>query len=640
KVADTNVHRIASLIQRCADEVAKSNEASKAEGNATASIAEDNATASKANAAPIDPMSLKIGNLYNLAMDLDRLNREGTKPLKKYLDEIEAISSREEFIFSFCTLKHRNPFWGFSLSPDDKDSSMNILHITQGGLSLARDYYEDDQDAKKIFGAFRKMAISLLEYHGFKNATELADEVLAIEAGIAAKWYKLSETRIPEKNYHKMSIADISKQTSFDWDRYLKAYGYDETSEANLAQPEPIIYGCNLIMTLPLQSLKNFMIFHKVIACATNLDQKCYDIWFEFRKVVAGQIEPSPRWKFAKEVVNSILTPVVGQRYVAEYFSPEAKSEAYKMIKNIQQAFAERIKNAQWMSEKTKETALDKLNSLTIKVGYPNKYDDLSELEINPELSLLDNMNNIGKFFWRLRKEKYYNKPVDKDEWSMDPQDVNAYYDPSTNEICFPAAILQEPFFSPNADLAQNYGMIGTVIAHEMTHGFDDEGRKYDKEGNLNEWWDEADIKAFKIPTDKYIEYYNRLWVLRPTESDPAGLHPKGDQCIGENIADLGGVNISFDAFKKACETNPQEDVTFEGTTYTPEQRFFLSYALVWDTNAAEEFYRYLTNIDVHSVGYLRVNGPLPHIDAWYDAFGITPESPLYLAPSDRIKIW
>lgn len=622
QVVDRNIHRNAEMIQRCAEKV----KAGESEGE----------------------MSQKIGNLYNMAMDLGRLNREGVSSLRPYLDQIEAIKTREDY-FRYCTEGHRNTFWGIGIAADDKDSSMNILHIYQGGISLDRDYYLiDDKEHRKVYDAYRKMVITLLGYHGYEDAEAMTDEVLALEKQMAQVTVSRTDLRDPEKNYHKMSLEEISALTGgFDWAAYLRDYGYDQTFEANLCQIEPVALGCRWMKELPLELIRKVLIINKVVARATSLDEKCFMAKFEFNKVVTGQKEPSPRWKYASGIVNGVLAPVVGRQYVKDYFSEEAKTEAFDMIRGIQSAFAKRIRQTEWMSPQTREFALDKLSSLTIKVGYPDKWDDLSGLEIDPSKTYVDNLDAISKFFWNLRKKKYYNQPVDRSEWGMDPQEVNAYYNPMNNEICFPAAILQEPFFTPGGDPAQNYGMIGCVIAHEMTHGFDDEGRKFDKEGNLREWWSAEDVEAFKVPASRYVDYYNSLWVVPPAvPSEASGeapsndvaqpLHANGELTLGENIADLGGINIAYDAYRKAIAERPEE----QGEKYTSDQRFFLSYAHVWATYADEALYRYMTTVDVHSVGYLRVNGPLPQIDAWYEAFGITPDDPMYLAPEARIRIW
>jgi putative endopeptidase len=315
--------------------------------------------------------------------------------------------------------------------------------------------------------------------------------------------------------------------------------------------------------------------------------------------------------------------------YVEKYFPAEYKQRMLDLVHNLQTVLGERIKAQEWMSDSTKERALEKLNAFYIKIGYPDKWDDISELTIDPQLSLLDNVHNASLFYWNLNKEKSYNKPVDRDEWHMTPQTVNAYYNPTTNEICFPAGILQPPFFNMEADDACNYGAIGVVIGHEMTHGFDDQGRQYDKDGNLNVWWDEADIEKFKVPAQQLSDFFDQLYVL-------PDLHSNGRLCLGENLADHGGINIAFQALKLAM----QKEHISDDNGFTPEQRFFLSYANVWAGVSSEEIIRYLTMMDVHSANFLRVNGTLPHIDAWYEAFDVKPGDKLYLPKEQRVNIW
>jgi len=323
------------------------------------------------------------------------------------------------------------------------------------------------------------------------------------------------------------------------------------------------------------------------------------------------------------------MSDAVGQMYVEKYFPKENKERMLELVKDLQEALADRIKAQEWMSDSTKTVALDKLASFYVKIGFPDKWDDLTDLDIDPNLSLVENHYRASKFYWDLNKSKKYNKPVDRDEWHMSPQTVNAYYNPTTNEICFPAGILQPPFFNMQADDACNYGAIGVVIGHEMTHGFDDQGRQFDKEGNLKVWWNEKDVERFKVPAEQLAVYFDSLKVL-------PDLNANGHLCLGENIADHGGLNVAFVALQKAMQKRPLG----EKDGFTPEQRFYLSYANVWAGVSTEEIIRHLTKVDVHSINFLRVNGTLPHIDAWYDAFNIQPGDSLYLPKEERVNIW
>lgn len=582
----------------------------------------------------------KIGDLYNLVMDTVRLNEEGTEPLKKYLRLIESLQTREELV-EFCHRYHSNIWFGIGLGADAKNASRNIVSIGQSGLSMGlRDYYvNDDEATKKVYEAFRAMAVKLYTYCGYDLtvAMKKVDGVLAQEREMALISKGMVELRDPESNYHKMSIKELSDSTAgFDWDAYLKSYGYDQTTEVDLGQIEPVRLGCQWLMNKPLEQLKDKVVFDWIVSSASALDMRCNLAQFEYTKVTTGVATRTPRWKLATATVNSVMSDVVGQQFIKDYFSPEAKQEVYNMVKNVQAALGSRIRANEWMSDATKEVALDKLNSIYIKVGYPDKWDDLTKLSIDPKLSLFDNILAVQNFYWQFRKNKKYNKPVDKEEWHMSPQTVNAYYNPSTNEICFPAGFLQAPFFDVNGDVAENYGAIGCIMGHEITHGFDDQGRQFDKQGNLKQWWADEDVERFKVPAQRLVDYFNTLWVLKPTAEDTLGLHANGAQCLGENIADLGGINISFDAMHLALAKKPS--TTRFG--FTPEQRFFMAWAHVWAVNGADAMYRYLTTNDVHSIGFLRVNGPLPHIQAWYDAFDVKANDKLYIAPQNRIKIW
>nr|MCR5744663.1 M13 family metallopeptidase [Bacteroidales bacterium] len=350
-----------------------------------------------------------------------------------------------------------------------------------------------------------------------------------------------------------------------------------------------------------------------------------------YSRKIYGTQEVTPRWKRAVSLVDGLMSDAVGQMYVEKYFPAEAKAEMVDLVGKLQKSLGERIKAQEWMTDETKAKALDKLAAFHVKVGYPDKWDDLTPLVIDPEKSLYENARVASQFYWDLNYGKRYNKPVDRDEWLMPAQMVNAYYNPTTNEICFPAAILQPPFFDMNADAAANYGAIGVVIGHEMTHGFDDQGRLYTKEGNLENWWTEADAEGFKKPCDAMVEYFNSLWVI------PNDLHANGALTLGENLADHGGLNISYNAFQMWQNENGRLK---DDNGLTPEQRFFLAYANVWAGTTSEEMLRYNTMMDVHSVHYLRINGALAQCDYWYDAFNVQPGDAMYVAPENRVKVW
>lgn len=577
----------------------------------------------------------KIGDLYNMMLDSTRLNAEGIQPIQKYLNQIRAISSRQELI-DMCTKEHDNLFFGLGVTPDEKDSKNNIVYICQDGLSLGnKDYYTaKDPQSKAVVAATKEYMKTLFILGG--RTPEEADALVAriwdIETGLAAVHYSNEELRDVENNYHKMSVAEMTELChGFDWDGYLKANRYDKTTEVDLAQPEPVAKGCELLMTLPLEELKAIYELNWLRGSAYYLSDDFLDAKFKLDQVTTGAQQQTPRWKRAQGLVNNMMSDAVGQIFVKKYFSKEAKAEMVDLIGNLQESLAERIKAQEWMCDETKAKALDKLAAFTVKVGYPDKWDDLSGLTIDPSLSLYENLRNAIFFYWELDYNKHYNKPVDKSEWLMPAQMVNAYYNPTSNEICFPAGFLQAPLFDINSDAAANYGAVGVVIGHEMTHGFDDQGRLYNKVGNMEDWWTAEDSEGFKKPCNAMIDYFNTLWVI------PGQLKANGALTLGENIADHGGLNIAYNAFQKWQEKHGRLP---EDNGFTPEQRFFLSYATVWAGVASPEILSYLTMIDVHSVARLRVNGALSQCDYWYDAFDIKPENSLYVAPENRVRVW
>ena len=577
----------------------------------------------------------KIGDLFNMMMDSVRLNADGIKPLQKYLDQVRAIKTREELI-DMCTREHDNLFFSIYLDADEKDSKNNIVCITQSGLSLPnKDYYtSDDPSSLAAVAATKQYFATLFGLAGYTEEESWAkvERIWEVETELAASHYSREKERDVEANYHKMTVSEMTELCGgFDWDAYLKANRYDRTTEVDLAQPEPVAKGCELLMNLPVEDLKTIYEMQWLQGASSILSDEFSDANFEYNKAITGVQQKTPRWKVAQSVVNNLMSDAVGQIYVKKYFSKSAKKEMLEMISNLQASLADRIKAQDWMCEQTKEKALDKLAAFTVKVGYPDKWDDLGPLQIDPSLSLFENMRNASDFYWNLNYEKKYNKPVDPDEWQMPAQMVNAYYNPTTNEICFPAGFLQPPLFDINSDAAANYGAIGVVIGHEMTHGFDDQDRLFTKDGNIEDWWTPEDAEGFKVPCDAMTEYFNKLWVI------PGQLKANGTLTLGENIADHGGLNVAFNAFKMWQE---KHGALPEDNGFTPEQRFFLSYANLWAGVASPEILAYLTMADVHSVDRLRINGALAQCDPWYEAFDIQPADSMYVAPEDRVKVW
>ncbi len=606
RISDDNVKTLAELIQGIA-----------AGENAKGSVAQ------------------KIGDLYNMAMDSIRLNRDGAAPIKAHLAELDAITTREQLL-SHCAKEHDDLLFGLYIGADEKDADNNILCVSQSGLSLGnRDYYlSDDPQNVAVREAMKQHMKKLFVLTGYPEnvAADKVQTIWDIETALAEPYYSQEKLRDTEANYHKVSVDSLTLLCGgFNWKKYLADNRFDKTSFVDLGQPEPVAAACRILMEAPLDHLKAIYEWQIISAGSSMVSDDFKDENFDFSRKIYGTRQQSPRWKTAVNMVDGLMSDAVGQMYVEKYFPKEAKKEMLEMIGNLQKALSARIEQQEWMSSETKKIAQEKLAAYSVKVGYPDKWDDLSGLVINPELSLYDNVRAASEFYWNLNYEKKYNKPVDKTQWEMSPQTVNAYYNPTTNEICFPAGILQPPLFDLNADAAANYGAIGVVIGHEMTHGFDDQGRMYTKEGNLCDWWTSEDAEAFDAACAKMAEYFDSLWVI------PGQLHANGRLCLGENIADHGGLNVSYDAFRMWQQKHGALGVD---NGFTPEQRFFLAYSNVWAGTASEEIMRYLTMMDVHSISRLRINGALAQCDYWYDAFGILPGDAMYVAPEDRVKVW
>mgnify|MGYP000407698086 FL=1 len=578
----------------------------------------------------------KIGDLYNIVMDSVKLNADGIEPIKGELAQIAAIQDKSE-IFPLMTrlgLKGIGSYFNEYIGADMMDSEVNLFQIGQGGISLGeKEYYIDDDEAtKQIRDKYKAHIVKMFQLAGFDEAAaqKKMEAVLAIETRIAKASYSAVEQRNPAANYHKMTVDEFKKEyAGIDWDTYFTTLGLTGLKELSVDQPEPIKEVIAIINTVPVEDQKAYMEWKLIDSAAGCLSDALVEQNFDFYgRTMSGKQEQSPRWKRAVSTVNGILGEAVGQMYVKKFFSPEAKERMVNLVKNLQTALKERILAQEWMSDTTKAKAIEKLNAFYVKVGYPDKWRDYSGLEIKND-SYWENVKRASEFGWKLMVEEKYNKPVDKDEWYMTPQTVNAYYNPTTNEICFPAGILQYPFFDMQADDAFNYGAIGVVIGHEMTHGFDDQGRQFDKDGNFSNWWTEKDAEDFKARSQVMVDFFGNINVL-------PDLKANGELTLGENLADHGGLMVSYQAFKNATQDAPLGVV--DG--FTPEQRFFLAYASVWAGNIRDEEIRNLTKSDPHSLGRWRVNGALPHIDAWYEAFGITENDPLFVPKDKRVTIW
>ena len=577
----------------------------------------------------------KIGDLYSLAMDSVKLNADGIAPIKSMLDRIAAISDKNQIMQVKAEMFNNGIGTYFSnyVYGDPKNSTLNIFQIAQGGINLGeKEYYLDtDESTTAIREQYKLYITKLFTLAGFSEdeAKQKMADVMEVETAIAKASYSAVERRNPEANYHKMSYDELKKTfPGIDWDAYLKALGVEGVTELNVEQIEPIKEVEKLINTLPISRHISYLQYNLLDAAASYLSDDFVAARFDFYgKVLSGRQANQPRWKRAVNAVNGMLGEIVGQMYVEKYFPAAAKERMVALVKNLQSALGERIQAQEWMSDSTKVRAMEKLSTFHVKVGYPDKWKDYSDLNIEKD-SYWANVCRAAQWGTKDMFSRI-GKPVDKDEWLMSPQTVNAYYNPQTNEICFPAAILQYPFFDMNADDAFNYGAIGVVIGHEMTHGFDDQGRQYDKDGNLKDWWAEGDGDRFNERTKVMVDFFNNIEVL-------PGLKANGQLTLGENIADHGGLNVSYLAYKNATKNNPLP----EEDGFTADQRFFIAYATLWAGNIREEEIRSRTKSDPHSLGEWRVNGALPHVDAWYEAFGITENDSMYIAPENRCRVW
>ena len=577
----------------------------------------------------------KIGDLYNLAMDSTKLNADGMKPMKPMLDKVAAVKDRKGLtvLAAEMTRQGLGAYFNLFIGADEKNSSMNIVQAFQGGLGLGdRDYYlSDDAHNKDIRAKYEAHIARMFRLAGYEEgqAVKAAGQVMAVETDLAKAAYDRVKARDPQANYHKMTVAELERQApGIDWNLYFKSLGLPEVKELNVAQPEALAEVAKQVGKGDLDAQKSYLLWKVIDGAASYLSDEFVEANFDFYgKVLSGTPEMQPRWKRAVSAVDGMMGEAVGKMYVEKYFPAAAKERMVKLVGNLQQALGERIRALTWMSDETKAKALEKLSAIYVKVGYPDQWRDYSSLDIKKDSYWANVLrSNVFEYDYMLAKN---GKPVDKTEWMMTPQTVNAYYNPTTNEICFPAGILQYPFFDMKADDAFNYGAIGVVIGHEMTHGFDNHGRQYDKDGNLRDWWTAEDAKKFEERTQVLVDWFDKIEVL-------PGLHANGKLTLGENIADYGGLQVAFQAFHNAVKDAPLGVV--DG--FTPEQRFYLAYAGVWAANIRDEEIRLRTQTDEHSLGRWRVNATLPHIEGWYEAFGVQEGDPMYLAPDKRASIW
>ena len=574
----------------------------------------------------------KIGDLYAMGLDSLKLNIDGAQPI---IGDVVAINQtpKEDVIDLLATKIGVDAFFSTGVEPDMMDSEVNAMYWSQGGMGLGdRDYYlEDSDNARKIRDAYRtyiKTLTSLIGYDA-KAQERVADNVMDIETRLARAAMTREELRDPAATYNPMSLDDIAeKYPNVDLRRYFAKQGITDINSVVIGQPNSLAEVNAILAEASEQAIHDYLTISYISTAANYLSDDFIDAKFKLSQAVSGVEEPLPRWKRALGVPNSLLGEAVGQLYVEKHFPQSSKEKMLQLVDNLKIALGEHIKGLTWMSDTTKQRALEKLDAFTVKIGYPDKWRDYSSLKIDRRRSYWDNIKEA------IRHEINYNlsdwgKPVDKTRWYMTPQTVNAYYSPLSNEICFPAGILQAPYFNPDADPAENYGAIGVVIGHEMTHGFDDQGSQFDKEGNFANWWTDADKEKFNALTSGLADQFDSIIVLGDT-------HANGKFTLGENIADQGGLRVAYTAYHNSL--GDSEGEVIDG--FTPDQRFYLSYANVWAGNIRDEEILLRTKTDPHSLGRWRVNGSLRNIEPFFRAFDIKEGDAMYLAPEKRVIIW
>ena len=581
----------------------------------------------------------KLSDFYKLALDVERRNKEGIAPVKGVLDEIEAaktISDLRKLQLKYAVQGYGVQY-GAGFAADEKDVKNNIFNIYQSGLTLGqKDYYlNNDSATVAIRKAYKDYVGQMFRLYGFstQEAQQRAQELFRQETLVALISKSMTELRDPQANYNKMTLAELhADYPHIPIEQWANAEGIDSKYLQHVVVGQTaFMAGLDKLMALQtVDELKALMEWDVITSSASYLTDEIREANFNFfGKTMSGRKEDYPLWKRATNQVDGQLGEALGRIYAKKYFPESSKKMMEQLVKNLQISLGERIDAQTWMSDSTKANAHKKLDKFYVKIGYPNKWTDYSRLTIDPRKSFYDNVMAVRKFNHDKEIAEKAGKPVDRDEWGMTPQTVNAYYNPTTNEICFPAGILQYPFFDPKADEAFNYGAIGVVIGHEMTHGFDDQGRQYDDEGNMRDWWTPADAKGFDQRADLYANFFDKIEVL-------PGLHANGRFTLGENLADHGGLQVAYHAFKNATAKKPLKNK--DG--FTPDQRFFLAYAGVWAGNITDQEIRNRVKRDPHSLGKWRVDGALPHIDAFYKAWNVKPGDKLYLPEAERLQLW
>ncbi|MBE6204461.1 MAG: M13 family metallopeptidase [Rikenellaceae bacterium] len=587
--------------------------------------------------AEVGTVEQKIADLYTMGLDSVRLNSEGVAPVKRDVDQIMALTTPQELSIAVARIHEAagSPLFGLYVGADLMNSNINILNIDQSGLGLGnRDYYLDKENADKREG-YTKWLTKAFTLLGWNDAADKAQAVLQMETRMAEAFRSNVELRDVTANYNPMTREEFTKRySSFDWVAYFAEMGIGSFDKIAVGQPEVLDRVFSLFQKEDVETVKAYLVASVMSSAAGYSGDELYAAYFDFfGRQMSGQEEMRPRWKRAMAVPNRILGEAVGELYVKKYFPESDKQRMQQIVKNLQVALGQHIDNLEWMSAETKAKAHEKLNTFTVKIGYPDKWKDYSSLTIDPKLSYWENIKRANIWYTEDNIADL-GKEVDREEWHMTPQTVNAYYNPTTNEICFPAAILQPPFYNSAADDAVNYGAIGVVIGHEMTHGFDDQGRQFDKDGNMSNWWTEADAAAFKERTDVLVDQFNKVLVM-PAKGDQPALYANGEFSLGENIADQGGLRVSYTAMHNSF--GGQEPEAIDG--FTADQRFYLSYATIWAQTMRDEEVIRRTKTDEHSLGKNRVNVTLRNIETFHKAFGIT-DGAMFLPEEERIIIW
>lgn len=581
----------------------------------------------------------KLSAFYKLAMDIDRRNKEGIAPVKPILDEMKAARSKQDLLNvqkKYAVFGYGVPF-GAGFGADEKNVTMNIYSLYQGGLTLGqKDYYlNNDEATVKIREAYKSHIVRMFKLFGYteREAMEKRDAIFRFETSLALISKSRTELRDPQANYNKMTLKEFKENyPNIPLEELANAEGVKSQyiQEMIVGQPKFMEGLDKLMAAQTVEDMRAYMEWDLITSASSFLTDDIREANFDFfGKAMSGRKEDYPLWKRATNSVQSVMGEALGKMYCDRYFPASSKKIMEKLVKNLQIALGDRIDAQKWMGEETKVNAHKKLNTFYVKIGYPNKWRDYSSLNIDPKKSYFENIMECRRWATQNHIDEKAGKAVDKDEWYMTPQTVNAYYNPTTNEICFPAGILQYPFFDPKADEAFNYGAIGVVIGHEMTHGFDDQGRQFDAEGYMKDWWTEADAKGFTERADMYADFFSNIKVL-------PDLNANGRFTLGENLADHGGLQVAWYGYKNATAKKPLKKI--DGLT--GDQRFFIAYAGVWGQNITEQEIRNRVKTDPHSLGEWRVNGALPHIDMWYEAFDVKEGDKMFIPKKDRLDLW